>query len=170
MATVSMTTPVDIVSLYTQTCTETHTNSHTETHFFMLKKDHQRRGVPSPGSPAQCVPVHFHHVVPAEHGVAFSPALWDTSLPFLWPHVCVCACVSCLPSFRQRELPVPGPPAWIGHRAPLWPSWINTNQGLYQNPTNATPQSTSVGQRRPAKRTATVPISSSTFFSFLLFL
>lgn len=46
----------------------------------MLKKDHRRRGVPSPGSPTQCVPVHFHHVVPAEHGVAFSPALWDASL------------------------------------------------------------------------------------------
>lgn len=136
MATVSMTTLVDNASLI-----NTHTNTYTETHFFKLKKDHRRRGVPSPGSRTQCVPVHFHHVVPAEHGVAFSPALWDASLPFLLPRVCVCACVLCysISSFRLRDYPVPGPLAWIGHRAPLWPSWMNTNRRLYQNPTNATP-------------------------------
>lgn len=58
----------------------------------MLKKDHRRRGVPSPGSPTQCVPVHFHHVVPAEHGVAFSPALWDASLFSHRVFVCARAC------------------------------------------------------------------------------
>lgn len=58
----------------------------------MLKKDHRRRGVPSPGSPTQCVPVHFHHVVPAEHGVAFSPALWDASLFSHRMFVCARAC------------------------------------------------------------------------------
>lgn len=72
--------------------THKHTNTHTETHFFMLKKDHRRRGVPSPGSPTQCVPVHFHHVVPAEHGVAFSPALWDASLFSHRVFVCARAC------------------------------------------------------------------------------
>lgn len=84
--------------------TQTHARARTETHFFMLKKDHRRHDVPSPGSPAQCVPVHFHRVVPAEHGVAFSPALWDTSLPFLSPHVCVCACVRACQAPPSRAL------------------------------------------------------------------
>lgn len=103
----------------------------------MLKGDHRRGDVPFGGSPAQCVPVHFHHVVPAEHGVAFSPALWETSpslflfFPFspLRVFVCVSVCemLSCyvVPSFQRRKLPIRGPPAWIGHRAAVWPARMN---------------------------------------------
>lgn len=77
--------------------------------------------------------------------------------------VCARACVSgsAVPSLQQRELPVPGPTAWIGHSGAVWPSCMNTTQRLYQSPTNSSPESTSVAQRRPAKRGATVPISSS---------
>lgn len=106
--------------------------------FFMLKEGHWR----GDGSPAQCVPVHFHHVIPAEHGVAFSPALWETSLSFLslFVHVCVraqacvCQCVTLpsyvVPSFQQHKLPVLGPPAWIGHGDSVWPARMNAARHL----------------------------------------
>lgn len=110
----------------------------------MLKKRSPERRCPFGGSPAQCVPVHFHHVVPAEHGVAFSPALWETSLSFLSLCVCVCVCVMLssyvVPSFQRHKLPVLGPPAWIGHRDSVWHAWMNATPILYQNATNATPK------------------------------
>lgn len=109
----------------------------------MLKGDHRRGDVPFGGRPTQCVPVHFHHVVPAEHGVAFSPALWETRLfpPLFFlttPTVCVCVCLmlsyNVVPSFQHHKLPIRGPPAWIGHRAAVWPAGMNANTLHHRHP------------------------------------
>lgn len=150
----------------------------------MLKGDHRQGDVPFGGSPAQCVPVHFHHVVPAEHGVAFSPALWETSpslsLFFVLPPPCVCVCVCvwdavalCCPELSAPQTPHPRASSvdWpqsgcVACSDECYP------QFLYQSATNAAPKAClldSVGLPSGVGGTFYISCPTSPLFSLLFF-